>query len=391
MRPVGLFLALSFAVAIVLLSGSCFDFDRAYTDCIQDGGNCAPVDRGDGGSSDGGDGGRVDSGTPDAGPPDGGMGDAGTPDAGTCRNGLCHVRTYSTSSRDALLAIWGPAHDDVWFAGQNERFVHWNGTQFDQDSLRGYMDYNVYELAGTSGTDIWAGGGEGLLLHFDGTDWVTQNPTAYDYFWGLWSLAPGKVLVSSTGVDFYPELLTWEVGTLQGQTVIDNDQVSYHNMWGAPSGKIWIVGAEEANEIAAILERLPDGGLSGPTLYPPAQGLYSVHGTSDENIWAGGSNGTVFHRSDAGWSRVTSPGGGHIFWDTWVAPNGEVYFVSYSPTIFRREVDGGWSTFILPEAAGHDITEVYGFPNGDIWFTGTDYDNTSRNYDGGIILQYRRQ
>jgi hypothetical protein len=99
----------------------------------------------------------------------------------------------------------------------------------------------------------------------------------------------------------------------------------------------------------------------------------------------------VLHGTDAGWNAESLPWTGRLLWEVWVAPEGDVYVTTRSPTVIRRELDGSWSSFTPPGAEGIELRGVYGFPNGDVWFAGGFYDADKDEFDGGVALRYRRQ
>jgi hypothetical protein len=379
-------LSAGFAVGLVLLAPSCFNFDRDYEDCLKPGGNCATGD-GDGGTGDGGptDSGVPDAGTPDAGTPDSGTPDSGTPDAGFCPNRLCLLDTHTTPGSTALFTVWGAEPNKVWFIGQFSKGAYWNGSLFSPTTIGPYDSY-MYKLWGTSASDVWAVGNFGTVVRYNGTEWVDQN-TGEDVgnLRGAWSPAPGELI--SAG----PQLYHWDAGTTMG-TPLTNGTFTYSGVWGVASGQAWAVGSDET-DTAGISERAPNGTWSAPVGYAGADHLTAIHGTSADNVWAVGFTNTVLHRTSAGWQVVSPSLGGPPFHfrNVWVAPEGDVYITTESPTVVRRETDGGWNTFTPTGAEGIELRGVYGFPNGELWFTGGAYNAERDEFDGGFAFRYRRQ
>jgi hypothetical protein len=393
-------LSAGLAAGLVLLAPSCFDFDQDYENCLKPGGHCIPndggTDTGDGGKTDSGvpdagtpdagtpDAGTPDAGTPDSGTPDAGTPDAGTPDAGFCPNRLCPVSTHTTPGSTALFAVWGAEPDKVWFTGQFEQFAFWNGSQFTSRHEGPYDSY-MYKLWGTSASDIWAVGNYGTILHFNGTQWEDRNPIEdLGGLRGAWSPAPHEVIIAG------PKLYHWDAGTDMG-TPLTNDTFTYSGVWGVASGQAWAVGSDEAST-GSIRERAPDGSWSTPVVYTGTQHLNALHGTSADNVWAVGFANSVLHRTSTGWQVVPVPLTTLFnLGDVWVAPEGDVYITTRSPTVLRREVDGGWNSFTPTGAEGIELRGVYGFSNGELWFSGGAYDAELDEFDGGFAFRYRRQ
>lgn len=383
-------LSLGLAVGLVLLVPSCFDFDQDYADCLKPGGNCVPDDggagTGDGGKMDSGvpDAGTPDSGTPDSGTPDSGTPDSGTPDAGFCPNRLCLVSPHYTPGSTALFTVWGAEPNNVWFTGQFEHAALWNGSQFTTRTIGPYDSY-MYKLWGTSSSDIWAVGNYGTILHFNGSDWEDRNPfTDFGQLRGAWSPAPNEVIIAG------PKLYHWDAGTDVG-TPLTNDTSTYSGVWGVATGQAWAVGSDE-NSTGSIAERMPDGSWSAPVIYSGTGHLNAIHGTGADNVWAVGYTNSVLHRTSTGWQVVSLPLS-RVFnlESVWVAPEGEVFITTKSPTVIRRDVDGGWNSFTPTGAEGIELRGVYGFPNRELWFSGGAYDSERDEFDGGYALRYLRQ
>jgi hypothetical protein len=359
---------LAFALALGLLGAGCFDFDKDLEDCQAPGGNCA---------TDGGDAGTPDSGTPDS----------GTPDGGPCPNRLCLVGTYTTPGSTALFSVWGSGPNNVWFVGQFMHAAHWDGGQFTDEKIGpSDYDYYLYKLWGTSSSDVWAVGNAGTILRFNGTQWENQNagPDLGDLR-GAWSPAPDQILIAG------PELYQWDAG-VGAAPPLTSDDIDYWGMWGVASGQAWAVGFDP-NYTGVISERAPNGSWSTPMLYSGLKSFNAIHGTSADNVWVVGDQNSVMHRTAAGWQAQSLPVSAPTFnfFSVWVAPEGDVYMTTDSPTVVRHELDGGWSTFTPSGAEGIDLDGVYGFPNGDLWFSGGAYNEPNDEYDGGFAFHYRRQ
>jgi hypothetical protein len=77
-----------------------------------------------------------------------------------------------------LRTIWASSRTDVWAASSNSypqpddgppTILHFDGTTWTPSSDASTVD--VFDLSGTSSTDVWAVGKAGKRLHFDGTTW----------------------------------------------------------------------------------------------------------------------------------------------------------------------------------------------------------------------------
>lgn len=143
-------------------------------------------------------------------------------------------------------AVWGAASNDVYASIYQEGLFHWDGATWTKVS---HPTAIISAIHGRSASDIWAVGTQ--VLHFDGTSW--KQVRAADAFVG---------------------------------TGIINQR--YHAVWVSPGGKVWIVGEEGVALFGdqAGLQLVPTGVTTT---------LYTVWGSSEQNVWAGGSLETLIH------------------------------------------------------------------------------------------------
>lgn len=107
-----------------------------------------------------------------------------------------------------LNGVWGSSATDVFAVGfqveevDGEFFVsgairHFDGGSWAPMTLP--ADAGVLnEVWGTSGSDVYAVGSDGLILRYDGTAWTATAPTP-ETLLGVWQGEPGEVLAVGTG------------------------------------------------------------------------------------------------------------------------------------------------------------------------------------------------
>ena len=70
-----------------------------------------------------------------------------------------------------LFLVWGDAPDNIWFS-QGTTFIHWDGKQFTTDLNHwSQMRGSVYECWASDRNNIWMGGSNGELVHYNGSRW----------------------------------------------------------------------------------------------------------------------------------------------------------------------------------------------------------------------------
>lgn len=70
-----------------------------------------------------------------------------------------------------LTAVYGSAPNDIWFVSGN-LFTHWDGVRFRTDfSIWQLMKGSIHECWASGRNNIWMGGANGELVHYDGQHW----------------------------------------------------------------------------------------------------------------------------------------------------------------------------------------------------------------------------
>lgn len=202
-------------------------------------------------------------------------------------------------------------------------------------------DGAMRSIWGSSATDIWAGGDEGLLLHYDGTSWSSVPSGTTDPLVALWGTAPDDI---------------WAVGEAGADQVAIR---SYARTILHYDGRAWMPVWH---------------GVTGPHVNT------RISGTGPTDIWVDGS--PPLHYDGTAWTAFPpgSPSTVCHFWawavdDVWRGCNS-------SPGWSLAHFDGtGWIDSSVPSAAGiNSILGFWGSASDDIWAAS----DTSKllHYDG---------
>jgi hypothetical protein len=118
--------------------------------------------------------------------------------------GLPRVRSLGTPPN--VSAIWGLDDQSVFLGTYLGHIYHWNGSQWAQvyegqvprgGTIRGF--------GGTSPSDVYAVGDNGVLLYFNGSGWAQLTasgaPNGHENFSGILTFADGQVLISASGTE----------------------------------------------------------------------------------------------------------------------------------------------------------------------------------------------
>ncbi|MBE0645461.1 MAG: hypothetical protein IH600_15370 [Bacteroidetes bacterium] len=83
-----------------------------------------------------------------------------------------------------LFAVYGNRPESVWFS-HGTRFVHWDGNRFSTDlSTVDQMKGSLTESWASGPTNIWMGGWNGELVHYNGMKWK-RIPNDIPNEWGI--------------------------------------------------------------------------------------------------------------------------------------------------------------------------------------------------------------
>lgn len=210
----------------------------------------------------------------------------------------------------------------VWAVGVNAGkgvLWRWNGSAWESvtisatSALRG--------IWGSSGTDIWAVGVDGKLMHSDGFSW-----------------APPPV---ASGTDAFLD-----------------------SVWGSGPDDVWVVGREVAG--GGIIRHW-NGGVWEASQGAAAE-LQRVHGSAASDVWAVGDAGTILHWRGAAWAPSPVDTGGNGLKGVWASAANDAWAVGDGGTIVHWK-GSAWSA--EASGTGNALAFVWGSAANDVWAVGT--------------------
>ncbi len=261
--------------------------------------------------------------------------------AKTVRNGdgINWVLALTAPPNEYFNAVWGSSPDDVWVGGT--RLRHWDGAAWSDLTPPGLLlepSHTVRTLRGSTSDDVWLGATLpaaaviSKMFHWDGSSWTDLTPPD--------SVTGGSTTVMDVWVS--PSHVAW----------VTANWVSGSQCWAGVL--LWTGAAWEQSSLAV--------GCLGNN-WP------SIWGSSDNDVWAIGSNGTA-HFDGTSWhldytSMSVSVTGAPSLWgscasDIWAVGQGESAW----------HFDGvRWSEVVLDSrTSGRRLTTVTGTGPDDVWF-----------------------
>jgi len=300
------------------------------------------------------------------------------------------VRTWTVDRDDnqpVLTAVWGAAGTNAFAVGRGGAILHYDGTAWRAESSG--TDIDLHDVWGTAANNVFAVGGKygfntgayyGVILHYDGTAWSNQlMPSAVlDAVWG--SSPTDVYVVGSRGTTLllHYDGATWAepAGALSPQVL---------RIWGLSPSDIYAVGSQDTiwhydgNRWTG--QKVAWSGTPGLNF----SSLSSAWGSAATNIFAVGTRSVCSlqpceHAVVARYCGGGSWTGEELrevgFNAVWGSSANDIYVVGDSGMIFRR--DGtGWVR--QPRLTAQALSDVWGTPDGVLFAVG-----------GGVILRGTR-
>jgi len=115
-------------------------------------------------------------------------------------DGTGWVQQRWTGGDPALQGVWGRSADDVFAVGGEGLILHYDGQVWSPQASGSAAD--LIEVFGSSGADVYAVGPGSTVLHYDGNAWSPVDVGVAGDFYGVWVSANGDTIyiVGADGV-----------------------------------------------------------------------------------------------------------------------------------------------------------------------------------------------
>jgi hypothetical protein len=277
-----------------------------------------------------------------------------------------HNRTFG--SRTQLSSIFAISETEQWAVGQGGLVLHRTGGLFEVALPHGGFDsQDLFSVGGSGPQDVWAGGSQGLLMHYDGVTWATRQLPQLGFVERIFAVAPGDDWFITNNPDDGEHLLHSDQGVL---TVLDQlAGTGVNGGFGSKADDVWFSTVQGL--------RHWDGTQFTATGPSDASCCYSVDGTGGGDVWAVNFFGGVWHFDGAAWTRARADNPFQISRAQLWARSGSDVVLSLDQSFLR--LDGGaFVEMAAPPGGQIYSTGSYG-PDGTLWLAGT----------GGAIVRSR--
>lgn len=206
-------------------------------------------------------------------------------------SGPMKFTTLSNSKNASLNSVWGSSASDVWAVGGAGPLLHYDGTQWSRVT----RESKNYLLAvwGSSASDVWASGDGGTLLHYDGSRWSSVSSGTKSWLYTVWGSSGADVwAVGQAGTLIHYDGSTW-AGVSSGTTK------DLYRVWGSSPSDVWASGL-----LGTLLHY--DGKSWSSVFGGTRINVRGLWGSSASDVWASGDEGMLLHYDGKRWRSVRS-------------------------------------------------------------------------------------
>jgi hypothetical protein len=263
--------------------------------------------------------------------------------------------------------VWGSSSQNVFAVGGYGAVLHFDGARW--TSMQSGTDRHLEGVWGTSGENVFAVGQDGIILRFDGAGWTEVPSGTSQNLRGVWGASPERVFaVGDSGTILHFDGTSWE-GMVSGTTE------HLLAIWGTSPSDIHAVGYQ-----GTILHF--DGAAWIPSESGTDRNLRGIWGASPNDVFAVGSRRTLLRYDGSNWNPMSSSTPEiRILKDVWGTSPTDVYVVGHNNTLLHFD-GGSWRPLIPSEGEMGEpgFFGVWGTHDGGIHVVG----------GGGVRLTGRR-
>lgn len=304
--------------------------------------------------------------------------------------GSCYVsKGDAPAVFNPFFAVWGSSSEDVFAVGGSGTILHYDGTnwtpmtwggEFGFEGVWGSSSRNVYAVGGADGFGI----AFGIILHYDGACWRQVFSTTDYQFTDVWGSSSADVYATtSRGPILHFDGKSWKSMRLESGTIAADGA---SGVWGTGTDDVFVVNA-------GIVWHF-DGSSWKLAASVDASSLRRVWGSSSTDVYTVGQRYTssqtraaVWQYDGNSWKFVPSDTEGDR-WDVWGSSSNNVYIVGNTPSQgLISHYDGfDWKTTLV--AVTPTLQGVWGSSANDIYAVGGGARNGFCCSGEGTILHF---
>jgi hypothetical protein len=227
-----------------------------------------------------------------------------------------------------LWAITALDKDHVWISGEDATIIFYDGSNWTVQPTGGPPEQEIWTISAVSVNEVWAGCQAGWYLIFDGSDWTPYQSDTGTNFTGIKAFGNGETWALGNDINEYGNLMlilgsgwTTKIISYNWLTKID----------GTDNNNIWAIGNEGS------LFHIHSGNIDEIVTGSSAD-LRGICVLSSSDVWAAGGvmadQGELLHYDGGSCSRITLPSTEYL-WSVSSYDGSVVWVVGDSGAIFR--------------------------------------------------------
>jgi hypothetical protein len=247
-----------------------------------------------------------------------------------------------------VLAGWAASDDDAFFVGDEGLVLRYQQSRWYQ--LQVPTGATLWWVWGTGSSNVYVGGEQGTLLHFDGAQWrsIATGLDDGQTIWGIWGATPRDIwLVGGNAQTAGPGFVLRGDGTHFERQDLGHTLPNLFKVWGPNPANVYLVGDHgtvihfDGSDFET--QNLDPNGDGGGRV----ESLFTVAGNSSGQIVAVGgvSSGMLFEKyGNSAWSSYDPHSlglNGVAVAQAEAAEPGEAFAVGLEGVILHR-VDNQW-------------------------------------------------
>jgi formylglycine-generating enzyme required for sulfatase activity len=291
-----------------------------------------------------------------------------------------------------LNSVWGESPSDVFAVGGYGTILHFDGSAW--SAMKGETRDELHRVWGASVSDVYTVGGE-TILHYDGNSWSKLTPNhdrkirVKGDLAGVWGDASNDLFVVGPYGEIYhieraswrrikeARTLEWAVESELFSSAAGRNHYAFRlfGVWGTPAMDVYAVGEISASHSAArgLILRYQESKWFVVECETAGQ-IRSLWGTSPSNIVAVGAQGTVLHFDGKNWAKMPTPTDAQLN-DIWGSSPTDVFVVGNGGAILHGD---GRKWTPMNGTRKENLAGVWGSSIKDVFAVG----------DAGVILHY---
>ena len=276
----------------------------------------------------------------------------------------------TTPTSDDLFAVLVVGPRDVYAAGRNGAFIHWNGIAWER--LTGPAAGDLRTLAGTTGSMFASISNS--IYRYDGTAWSAPDTSSPQPLFALWSAGANDVFAAGFRATTGHYTGAWSFAAPFGENTLNLSPSGFNGVWGTAANDVFAAGTN-----GLVIHWDGSAWLQQPT-NQAAYSLRAIGGSSSTDLYAAGSTGidapVLLHFTGEAWTDVTAslPPAKRLL-GVYAADAANVFVVGENGHILR----GAGTSWTSMTTATTTIFNAVGGADREVFAVG----------NGGTVLRYR--